>query len=113
MHLDKLTKKLKAKLVFLFTNRPCFYLGLSRRLVLPVFDYGNMIYMQVQAAYVVKPLDSVYPSTVHFTGRIHHCLLYQPVSWLTLTSRKAQYWLLFVYKAVLLKIPAYLTSLLT
>lgn len=42
----------------------------------------------------------------------HHFLLYSSVGCESLTTRRAQHWLLFVYKAVLQTLPYYLTSLL-
>ena len=69
-------------------------------MLLPVVDYGNIIYMHA-AESVLKPLDSVYYSALCFITRAdfrtHRCILYSLVSWESLTIRRAT----FVYKAVL------------
>lgn len=67
-------------------------------------------------ASVLKPLDAVYHSAIRFiTGdrfSTHHCILYQKVNWLPLKSRREMHFALFVYKALLHKLPSYINSLL-
>ena len=64
----------------------------------------------------LKLLDAVYHSSLRFiTGdgfRTHHCTLYENVGWTSLYDRRERHCLLFVYKALLGKLPPYLTSLL-
>lgn len=83
---------------------------------LPVIDYGDTIYMHASAS-VLKPLDAVYHSAIRFiTGdrfSTHHCTLYQKVNWLPLKTRREMHLALFVYKALLHKLPPFINSLLT
>ena len=64
----------------------------------------------------LKLLDSVYHSAIRFvTGdafRTHHCNLYKNVGWSPLADRRAKHCILFVYKALVGKLPNYLMSLL-
>ena len=65
----------------------------------------------------LKPLDTVYHAAIRFiTGdgfMTHHCQLYQNAGWTSLALRREQHCLLFIYKALLHKLPVYLTNLLT
>ncbi|KAL1006420.1 hypothetical protein UPYG_G00072140 [Umbra pygmaea] len=61
------------------------------------------------SASALKHLDAVYDAALHFiTGanyHAHHCLLYTAVGWDSLKFRRSRHWLMFVYKAVLQKLP--------
>lgn len=81
-------------------------------------DYGDIVFMHA-APSTLKLLDTVYhqfTSTFYCWGLIyhstHHCELYQNVGCSSLSDRREQHSLLFVYKALLGKLPLYLTSLL-
>lgn len=97
-HIEKLTRKLRIKIDFYKRNQSCLTLESRRKIVqatlLPVLDYGDIIYMHA-AASALKPLDSVYYSALCFiTGYhfcVHHCILYSSVGWESLTTRRAQY----------------------
>ena len=64
----------------------------------------------------LKPLDAVYHSALRFiTGDgflTHHCRLYEKVGWPSLAIRREQHCTIFIYKALLKKLPNYLNSLL-
>ena len=81
-----------------------------------VLDYGDIIYMHA-GDLVLKQLDTIYHSALRFiTGdkfRTHHCTLYQSVGWSSLSDRRVQHQLLYIYKAILQKLPDYLNSLLS
>lgn len=83
---------------------------------MPVIDFGDIVYMHA-AAIVLNPLAAVYHRTLCFiTGdwfSTHHCILYQKVGWSSLKSCRLMHCTLFIYKALLHKLPPYLTSLLT
>ena len=83
--------------------------------ILSVLDYGDIVYMYA-APSTLKLLDSVYHSAIRFvTGdafRTHHCNLYKNVGWSPLADRREKHCLLFVYKALVGKLPNYLMSLL-
>lgn len=65
-----------------------------------VLDYGDIIYMHT-AASTLKPLDAVFYCTLGFIKR-----------WVgPLYVRREQHSLLFIYKALLEKLPTYLTTL--
>ena len=78
-----------------------------------VLDYGDVLYMHGSAS-VVKKLDALYHAALRFVTNenfcTHHCLLYISVGWDSLTFRRARHWLIFVYQAVLQKLPNYLNS---
>lgn len=61
-----------------------------------VSDYGDILYMHASAA-TLKPLDSVYHSTLRFiTGDsniTHHCDLYAKVGWPSLCVRHERPWI--------------------
>ena len=61
-------------------------------------------------------LDAVYHSALRFISgdgfSTHHCLIYQNDGWTFLALRREQHCILFIYKALLKKMPVYLTSLL-
>ncbi len=83
---------------------------------LSVLDYGDIIYMHASPS-VLKPLDTIYHSAIRFiTGdgfMTHHCHLYQNVGWTSLALRREQHCILFIYKALLKKLPLYLSNLLS
>ena len=76
--------------------------------ILSVLDYGDIVYMYA-APSALKLLDSVYHSAIRFvTGdafRTHHCNLYKNVGWAPLAVRRGKYCFLFVYKALVGKLP--------
>lgn len=82
---------------------------------MPVFDYGDTLYMHASSS-LLRPLDAVFHSALRFvTGdgfSTHHCVLYDRVGWSSLSSRREQHCLLFIYKALIGKLPTYLMSLL-
>lgn len=81
-----------------------------------VLDYGHIIYMHASAN-TLKPLDAIYHCALRFimgdSYKTHHCILYQPVGWASLSVRREQHALLFIYKALLLKLPPYISSLIS
>ncbi len=118
-HIDILIKDLRVKLGFFYRNRSCFPWSIRKRLtdalVLSVLDYGDIIYRNASAT-TLKPLDALFHSALRFiTGdsyTTHHCILYNKVGWPSLTVRRDQHWFLFIYKALIRKLPPYLNSLL-
>uniref|UniRef100_A0A0E9SRK3 Uncharacterized protein n=1 Tax=Anguilla anguilla TaxID=7936 RepID=A0A0E9SRK3_ANGAN len=69
------------------------------------------------ASSAFRCLDSVYHSSLHFISNslfcTHHCVLYDLVSWSSLSLRRLQHWYIFIYKAILGKLPLYLCNLLS
>ena len=80
--------------------------------ILSVLDYGDIVYA---CCPVLKPLDTVYHSAIRFiTGdhfKTQHCALYKNVGWPSSSVRRDRHCLLFIYRALLGKLPFYLTSL--
>ena len=117
-HVDNLVNSLKKKIGFLYRNKSCFSIyarnTLVQSLIMPVFDYGDILYMHAAQA-TLKPLDVVYHSVLRFIldcdFRTHHCDLYNAVGWPSLSSRREQHCLLFIFKAISGKLPLYLSSL--
>lgn len=119
-HVTELGKKLKFKIGFLYRNRACLSSVNRKQIVqatfMSVLDYGDIIYMHASAN-TLKPLDAIYHCALRFiTGdsyKTHHCILYQHVGWASLSVRREQHALLFIYKALLLKLPPYISSLIS
>lgn len=68
-HVDNLTKKLRPKIGFLYSNRSCWVFFNSRKflvqqLIMSIFDYCDVIYMHASAT-TLKPLDALY-HIVHY-----------------------------------------------
>lgn len=109
-HIEQLSRKLKIKLGFLYRNKQCLSIENRLQIVqttfLSVLDYAETL----------KPLDALYHSALRFiTGdgyQTHHCILYEKVGWPSLSIRREQHCLTFIYKAILNKLPFYLTALL-
>ncbi len=119
-HIDSLLKKLRPTLGFYFRLKKCFSFVARRRLVestlLWVLDYGDIIYMHAPQN-VLKKLDVVYHTALWFvTGisvRTHHCNLYEMTNWTSLCLRRKKHMLIFILKALVVKLPQYISSLLT
>ena len=82
-YLTKLQSKVKARLSFLYRNRSSFTtsakLTLVQMTVLPLFDYGDVIYRSACKG-ALERLEVLYHSAIHFSTnapyRTHHCELY-------------------------------------
>lgn len=118
-HIDNLANKLRQKIGFLYRNRTSFPIISRKRVVeavfLSVLDYGDVIYRNA-APSTLKSLDSVYHSALRFiTGDkydTHHCILYDKVGWPSLADRRNTHWYMFIFKAIIGKLPSYITMLL-
>ena len=81
-----------------------------------MLDYGDILYMHANQS-SLKMLDSVYHAALRFVTnssfRTHHCSLYESVGWPSLHNRRLEHWYIFLFKAILCKLPPYLCSLLT
>ncbi len=81
-----------------------------------MLDYGDILYMHANQS-SLKMLDSVYHASLRFVTkssfRTHHCSLYESVGWLSLHNRRLEHWYIFLFNAILYKLPSYLCSLLT
>ncbi len=112
-------KKLRVKLCFYYRNKGCFSFSVRKTLIqatfLSMLDYGDILYMHANQS-SLKMLDSVYHASLRFVTkssfRTHHCSLYESVGWLSLHNRRLEHWHIFLFKAILYKLP-YLCSLLT
>ena len=81
-----------------------------------MLDYGDLIYMNAPAHYLIK-LDAAYHSALRFVRNCkvltHHCPLYARAGLPSLTVRRLSHWYIFIYKAMLDKLPPYICSLIT
>jgi hypothetical protein len=120
VHIVSLLKKLRPKLGFFFHMKKCFPHLARKRLVqstfLSVLDYGDLIYMHSSSSLLNK-LDVIYHSALRFiTGapaRTHHCILYEAVQWPSLSLRRKLHALIFIAKALMGKLPLYISNLLS
>lgn len=118
-HIDCLAKQLRQKMGFLYRHKSSLPLSCRKRIIesviLPVLDYGDIIYKNATIS-SLSMLDSIYHSAIRFsTGsayNTHHCILYDTIGWPSLTERRFRHWILFIYKAILGKLPSYISSLL-
>ena len=89
---------------------------ICRFIVVFLTDYGDLIYMNAPAHYLHK-LDAAYHSALRFVtnckGLSHHCTLYARAGWPSLTLRRLSHWYMFIYKAMLDKLPSYICSLIS
>ena len=115
LHVTNLLKKLRVRLGFFFRNKSCFSFEARKRLVtvtfLPVLDYGDLIYMNAPA-HCLERLDAAYHSALRFVTNCkvltHHCTLYAKAGLPSLTGRRLSHWYIFIYKAMLGKLPTYI-----
>lgn len=104
---------------FYYRNKSCFSFGARKTLIQATFlsklDYGDILYMHAKKS-SLKMLDSVYHAALRFVTnssfRTHHCNLYESVGWPSLHNRRLEHWYVFLYKAIMYKLPSYLCSLL-
>ena len=117
LQVNNLLKKLRVRLSFFFRNKSCFSLEARKRLItvtfLPVLDYADLDYMNAPAHYLIK-LDAAYHSALRFLtnckARTPHRTLYAKAGLPSLTVRRLTHWYMFIYKAMLGKLPSYLLS---
>jgi len=68
------------------------------------------------ASSLLRKLDSVYHAEVRFVCgaefRTHHCILYESLSWSSLHHRRNLHMYIFIAKALLGKLPSYITKVL-
>ena len=118
-HIECLTKNLRMKLGFFYRNRSCFPMHTRKRLIEALFlsalDYGDIIYRNASAT-SLKTLDAVYHSALRFitgdTYDTHRCILYNKIGWPSLATRRDQHWFIFIFKALIGRLPPYLNSML-
>ena len=119
-HIHNLVKKLKLKLGFYIRNKSCFSLSSRRKLVdatfLPIMDYGDLLYMNAPSQ-SLQMLDSVYHGALRFILNCkpltHHCTLYSNVNLPSLSTRQLRHLYIFIYKAVMGRLPVYISDLLS
>ena len=118
-HIELLAKQLRIKIGFLYRHKSSLPISCRKRIVeavfMPVLDYGDILYKNAPIS-ALKTLDTVYHSAIRFaTGAAydtHHCILYNKIGWTSLSERRFRHWVLFIYKAILGKLPSYISSLL-
>ena len=118
LHVDTLASKLRQKIGFLYRNKSIFPKICRKRIIEAVFlsalDYGDIIYGNATST-TLGPLNTVYHSAIRFiTGdayRTHHCLLYDKVEWLSLENRRKLHLYMFIFKALIGKLPPYISAM--
>ncbi len=102
-----------------FRNKSFFTFNAETKLVeatlLSVIDYGDILYICAVSS-ILCSLSSVYHASLHFITNAkaltHHCILYDWVGWTSLTTCRQQHWYIFIYKAIVGKLPVHLCTLL-
>ena len=84
---------------------------------LPVLDYGDLLYMNA-SVHCLHMLDIVYHGALRFVTNYraltHHCILYSKVTLACSVNMLAySHWYVFIYKAILGRLPCYLSVFLT
>ena len=83
-------------------------IGKTRGAPKSILDYGDVIYRHA-AASTLRPLDCVYHEALRFINgdsyNTHHCILYDKVGCSSLTERRNYLWHLFLFKALVEKLP--------
>lgn len=118
-HISRLQSKVKSKIGFLYRMRSTFTpsakLTLVQMTILPMFDYGDVIYRSACKGALQK-LDVLYHSAIRFATnapfKTHHCTLYSSVNWPSLHTRRNIHWFMLIYKTLLGLSPPYLCHLL-
>ena len=118
-HISKLQSKVKSGLGFLYRNHssstPAAKLTLIPMTILPMLDYGNVIYRSAGKG-ALERLDVLYHLAIRFATnapyRTHHCTLYFSVNWSSLCTLHKTHWLMLIYKTLLGLTPPYLRYLL-
>ncbi len=88
-----------------------------KRLVTGLFlsqlDYGDTIY-RFACPSTLALLDPLYHAALRNISnsgyRTHHCTLYSLVGWPSIAMRRLQHWYLFLYRAILCRLPMYIRS---
>ena len=107
-HIKHFQSKIKSRISFLFRNTasftPAVKLTLVKRTILPILDFGDVIY-KIASNTLLSKLDAVYHSAIHFVTKApyttHHCDLYALVGWPSLHTRRQTHWLQVIYKPLL------------
>lgn len=116
-HIEALIKKLKFTVAFFYRVKSCFSPASRKQVVMAFFlsqlDYGDIVYRFACPTALAK-LDPLYHAALRFISnssyRTHHCILYSLTGWTSLATRRLQHWYVFIYKAVLGKLPWYICS---
>ena len=119
LHIDNLVARSRQKIGFLFRNRCNFPIFCRKRIIVAVvfsaLDYGDVVYRHASAT-SLKALDAVYHSALRFimeeANNTHHGTLCEEVEWISISARRDLHLFLFIYEALLGKLPAYITSLI-
>ena len=104
---------------FLYRMRSTFTasakLTLVQMTILPMLDYGDVIYRSASKGLLQK-LDVLYHSAIRFATnapfKTHRCTLYSSVNWPSLHTRRNIHWFMLIYKTLLGQSPPYLCQLL-
>lgn len=118
-HIAQIVRKVNFSVGTLYRSRNCFSLPvrkkLATQLILPIFDYADIVY-QCAPKTTLHPLDVVYNKLCRFIlgcpFTTHHCTMFEQLNWFSLTSRRRQHWLQFIFKCIHFNYPPYLKQLM-
>ena len=108
-HIKRLQSKIKSRISFLSRNKASFTHAAKHTLmkltILPILDFGDVIYKIASLNTLLSKLDAVYHSAIRFLSIApyitHHCDLYALVGWHSLHIRRQAHWLQVIYKSLL------------
>lgn len=114
-HIDNITRKINFSAGVLYRNRKCFTFSIRKKLVLqlilPIMDYGDIVYMTAPNTNLL-PLNTLYNRLCRFIlgcpYTTHHCTMYETLNLPSLTVRRQQHWLQFIFKCIYFDYPQYL-----
>lgn len=114
-HIQHLIQKLKTKLGFLCRIRRFLSSSNCKTVVQSTCPWLGRYSVSSCCPSTLQRLNPVYHSALRFItndkSRTHHCITGS--GWTSLQSKRNNLLMLFIYKALLLKLPNYLTSLLS
>ena len=118
-HTDSILRKINFGISVLFRSQNCFTLNVRRKLalqlILPFFDYADVVYLNTSKTNL-RPLNTAYNRLCRFalgcSFYTHHCIMYNALKWPTLSIRRHNHWLQFIFKCIHSNYPAYLKQFL-
>ena len=114
-HIDHIVRNFNFSAGVLYRNRKCFTLTIRKKLVLqlilPIMDYADVVYLTAPKTNLL-PLNTLFNRLCRFaldcSYFTHHCTMYENLNLPSLTVRRQQHWLQFIFKCIHFNYPQYL-----
>ena len=106
-HIDHIVRNFNFSAGVLYRNRKCFTLTIRKKLVLqlilPIMDYADVVYLTAPKTNLL-PLNTLFNRLCRFaldcSYFTHHCTMYENLNLPSLTVRRQQHWLQFIFKCI-------------